>query len=127
MDAGIGSQLVEIFEAPDVADLGDEGGGQRWAHARNRLQSSGQLRVENFGHPLLRSLDLLVEEVELLNQHPDLKAHLGIQLGRGDGLRGELMESAGFVLPYPTPTTGPGRIGQRRDSLAGSCARRRRL
>jgi hypothetical protein len=29
MNAGVGGQLVEVFEVPDVADLGDEGGGQR--------------------------------------------------------------------------------------------------
>jgi hypothetical protein len=34
MNAGVRRQLVEIFEAPDVSDLGDEGGGQRRAQLR---------------------------------------------------------------------------------------------
>jgi hypothetical protein len=38
VDAGIGSQLVEIIETPDVSDLGDEGGGQRPPYAGNRLR-----------------------------------------------------------------------------------------
>src|SRR3984893_18820567 len=106
MNAGVTGELVEIFVAPDVPDLDDEGGGQRRPHARNRLKPCGQLRVKDLGDPLLGNLDLLVEEVELLNQHADLKAHLGIQLGRCDGVLGQLMEAASFALAKPTPTAG---------------------
>src|SRR5260370_28988311 len=97
MNAGIGSQLVEIIETPDVSDLGDKGGGQRRPNTGNRVQSPGQLRVKHLGDSLLANLDLPVEEVELLNQHPHLKRHLGVQLSRRDRLRGPVMESAGLV------------------------------
>ncbi len=46
MDPGIGQQLVDVVEAVDVADLGDERRGDGRTDAGDGPQPPGQLAVE---------------------------------------------------------------------------------
>src|SRR5271157_2064644 len=84
MDAREGEELVEVIEAVDVADLGDERRDNRGSDARDGLQPPGELAIEKSCHPRLGRLDLALEEIELVEQEPNLKAHLSIELGHRD-------------------------------------------
>jgi hypothetical protein len=46
VDAGVGEELVEVTEALDVADLGEDGRHDRRSHARDRLEPAGELAIE---------------------------------------------------------------------------------
>ena len=81
MDAGEGEQLVEVAEALDVADLGDEHGGDRGTDARDGLQPAGGLAVQEPRDVPIGRLDLAFQEVELVEQEADLDAEVG-DIGR---------------------------------------------
>ena len=49
VDAGVGEELVEVVEALDVADLGEQGRSERGSDPRDRLEPRGGLAVEGSG------------------------------------------------------------------------------
>jgi hypothetical protein len=49
VDAGVGEELVEVVEALDVADLGEQGRSDRGCDPRDRLEPTGCLAVEESG------------------------------------------------------------------------------
>jgi hypothetical protein len=85
VDPGIGEQLVDLVQAPDVPDLGDEHRTGRRADTGHRLEPSGQLGVEQRGEVVLGLADLSLEQVVLVEQQPDLEADLVVELGDRDG------------------------------------------
>ena len=80
----IRQELVEVVEAPDVADLGEEGRRDRRADARDRLEPPGRLAIEERRDAPVGGLDLALEQVVLVEQEADLEGDLGVELGHGD-------------------------------------------
>jgi hypothetical protein len=93
MDAGVCQQLVEGLEPADVTDLGDERGTGRGTDAGDGLQPARQLAVEQRGDAGVGRLDLPLQQVEAFQQQADLERHLRLELGHGDGIGGEVVQT----------------------------------
>ena len=98
MDPGIGEQLVDIAEAPDSPISAMRVARSR-ADAGDGLEPSCQLRIEQGGDMDIGLADLSFEQVVLVEQHPDLEAHLGLELGHRDAVGRGGLQALGLRLP----------------------------
>ena len=122
MDAGIGEQLVDIVEPPDVADLRDERGTGRGTDPGDGLQAPGQLPIEQGCDALIGLGDLALEQVVLVEQQADLEGDLVVELGYRDRPVGGSLESFRLRLaqaPVPWALVGVGEGA--RPALPGGC------
>ena len=125
VDPGVGEQLVEVGEAPDVADLGQQRGGNRGPDARDRLEPTGGLAVEQTRDVGVGILDLALQQVELIEQEADLEGNLGLDLGHRDRVGRGGLEALGLRLAQPPMTGARVGIGEGRGSSPGGSASRR--
>jgi len=117
VDAGVGLELVEPVEAPDVADLRHERGAGRRADGRDRPQLARQIAIEERRDVRIRLLDLALEQVELIEQQADLERHLGLELGHRDRFPRRGLEALRLRLVQAPVPGAPG--SRRRASPAG--------
>ena len=120
MDTRIGKQLIEVGEPGDVADLGEQGRGDRRADARDRLEPPGGLAVEEARDPAIGSLDLALEQVVLVEQEVNLEGDLGVELGDRDRVGRGGLESLGLRPAQPSMAGSGVRIGQAWTSVGAS-------
>src|SRR5438093_3450276 len=99
MDPGVRDELVELTEAEDVADLGDERGADRGPDPRDRLEAPGERTVEQSRDALLGGGDLLPQEIVLRDEQLHLEPDLSAELRRGDGVFGQGLNLLGLRGP----------------------------
>jgi hypothetical protein len=102
VNASVGGQLFNAFEAMDVADLAQDGS---TSDRSNAGDGSDVLRdlIHQFGQGSIKLGNLLLQQIDLLQQAMHLDAYSVDQEAHSDGLPSRVLNGFGLGLTEASP------------------------